>query len=163
MVASRRFFHSAAALRKEVAAAPAGKLAELTLNFASPNRAIVNKKEIKLVTVPGREGALGLEKNAPPMVSELRPGVVRVDYLDNTSEEVFIPGGFAFKHPNNSLDISAPEAVKLDTIDVEALRSANAEAVKALAAAGSDVKAAAEAKIALEVYGALGKSLKISL
>ena len=37
---------------------------ELTLNFAIPHRSIVNKKEVKRVTVPGRDGALGIEKVA---------------------------------------------------------------------------------------------------
>lgn len=105
------------------------------------------------MTVPGRDGALGIEKNSPPLLTELKPGVVRVDFNDSTaSEEFFIPGGFAFKHANNTMDVSAPEGVKLDSIDQEALRAANAEAVKALAAATAGSKAHAEAKIQLELY-----------
>lgn len=74
---------------------------ELTLTLAVPARALVHKKAVKRVTLPGRGGTFGLEKNSPTMVSELRPGIVRVDNLDNTIEEYFIPGGFAFKHANN--------------------------------------------------------------
>jgi F0F1-type ATP synthase epsilon subunit len=163
--AAARGYHASARLCKEAApaAAATGKLAELTLNFAVPHRAIVNKKEVKRVTFPGREGAMGVERNAPPVVSELRPGVVRVDHADNSVEELFIPGGFAFKHPNNSMDISAPEAVKLEHVDVDALRAANAEAGKKLAAAAAGSKEGAEAKIALEVYAALAKALKVTL
>ena len=126
---------------------------ELTLNFAIPHRAIVNKKEVKRVTVPGREGALGIERNSPPLLTELKPGVVRVDFNDSTaSEEYFVPGGFAFKHANNVMDVSAPEGVKLDSVDPDALRAANAEATKALAAATPNSKAQAEAKIQLELF-----------
>ena len=129
------------------------KRAELTLNFAIPHRSIVNKKEVKRVTVPGRDGALGIEKNSPPLLTELKPGVVRVDYNDSTaSEEYFVPGGFAFKHANNVMDVSAPEGVKLDSVDADALRAANAEATKALAAATMGSKAHAEAKIQLELF-----------
>ncbi len=123
------------------------------MNFATPHRAFVVKKEVKRVTVPGRDGAMGIEKNSPPMLTELKPGLVRVDFNDSTpSEEFFVPGGFAFKHANNVMDVSAPEGVKLDSIDADALRAANAEAVKALAAATAGSKAAAEAKIQLEVF-----------
>ena len=123
------------------------------MNFAIPHRAIVNKKEVKRVTVPGREGALGIERNSPPLLTELKPGVVRVDFNDSTaSEEYFVPGGFAFKHANNVMDVSAPEGVKLDSVDPDALRAANAEATKALAAATPNSKAQAEAKIQLELF-----------
>jgi F0F1-type ATP synthase epsilon subunit len=161
-----RAFHTSAAALKEAAApsAPAGgKYAELTLNFALPHRAIVSKKEVKRVTVPGREGTMGVERSAPPIVSELRPGLVRVDFQDNTTEEVFIPGGFAFKHANNSMDISAPEAVKLEHVDVDALRAAASEATKKLAGAAAGSRDATEAKVALEVYAALSKALKVAL
>jgi F0F1-type ATP synthase epsilon subunit len=108
---------------------------------------------VKRVTVPGRDGSLGIEKNSPPLLTELKPGVVRVDYNDSTaSEEYFVPGGFAFKHANNVMDVSAPEGVKLDSVDADALRAANAEATKALAAATMGSKAHAEAKIQLELF-----------
>ncbi len=82
---------------------------------------------------------------------------------DNSIEEVFVPGGFAFKHANNTMDVSAPEAVKLEHVDADALRAANAEAVKKLAGAAAGSREATEAKIALEVYGALGKAMKVQL
>ena len=105
------------------------------------------------MTVPGRDGALGIQKNSPPLLTELKPGVVRVDFNDNSaSQEFFVPGGFAFKHANNVVDVSAPEGVKLDSVDQDALRAANAEATKALAAATLGSKAHAEAKIQLELY-----------
>ena len=162
--AFRRTFHSSSALRKKVEeTAVVGKLEQLTLNFAIPHRAIVNKKEVKSVTIPGRDGVMGVERNAPPIVAELKPGVVRVDFLDNTTEEIFIPGGFAFKHANNLMDISAPEGVKLEHIDADALRARNTEAQQKLASATPGSKDAAEAKITLELYQALSKAAKISI
>jgi F0F1-type ATP synthase epsilon subunit len=160
-----RALHSSARLAKAHSdeQVVVGKLEQLTLNFAIPHRAIVNKREVKSVTIPGRDGVMGVERNAPPLVAELKPGVVRVDFLDNTTEEVFVPGGFAFKHANNTMDISAPEGVKLEHIDVEALRARNAEAVAKLAAAAAGSKDAAEAKIQLELYNALSKSVKVAL
>lgn len=161
---SVRAFHSAA--RSAAAAAPAaaaGVAAELTVTISLPHKPLVAKREVKRVTMPGREGVMGVEKNSPPAVTELGPGVVRVDYMDNTSEEFFIPGGFSFKHANNTMDLSTTEGVKLDLVDVEALRSANAAAVKARDAATVGTKEHAEAKIALELYRTLAQTLKVTI
>ncbi len=161
---SRRFLHASASVRAAAApAASAAKLPELTLNFAIPHRSLVAKKEVKRVTVPGRDGALGVEKNSPPLVTELRPGTVRVDFMDNSSEEFFVPGGFAFKHANNSMDVSAPEGVKLEHVDADALREANKESTKALAAAAAGSKEAAEAKVQLELFRVLAQAAKVQL
>lgn len=138
-------------------------MAELQLNFAIPHRPLVNKKEIKRVTVPGRDGVLGIERNTPAMLTEMQPGVVRVDYMDNSTEEFFVPGGFTFKHPNNTIDISAPDGVKLESIDVEALRAANKAAAGKVASAAAGSKEGAEARVQQEVFKALAQSLKVAL
>lgn len=150
----------------EGAPAPAGSvLPELTLTFAVPSAPIVNKKAVRLVTVPGRGGVFGVEKSMPATLSELQPGLVRIDYADaaTPAEELFVPGGFVFKHANNVLDVSSTEAVKLDQIDTDALRAAYAEASKRKEGAAATSKEAAEANIALEVYRAVAQTLKVTL
>lgn len=155
---------SSSALRAAEAAAPAAAASsELVLNFAVPSKPLVYKKAVKRVTLPGRDGAFGLEKNSPPMLSELKPGVVRVDYEDNTSEEHFIPGGFAFKHPNNVVDVSSPESLKLDQVDAEALKAANQEAQRAKDGATPGSKEFVEAQLSLEVYRILSQAAKVQL
>lgn len=145
-------------------AAPAAtSSSDLVLNLAVPTKALVSGKVVSRVTLPGRDGVFGIEKNSPPMVAELRPGVIRVDFADASSEEFFVPGGFSFKHANNVIDVSTPEGVKLDQIDVDALKAANSEATKARDAAAPGSVAAAEAKLALELYRILGQSLKVQL
>jgi len=94
-------------------------------------------------------------------VAELGPGVVRVDYLPDSagatpaSDEWFIPGGFAFKHADNSMDVSTIEGVRLDLVDTEALRAAATDAAKRRDAAAAGSKEAAEAKLALETFRTL--------
>lgn len=161
--ALRGFRTSARALAEASPAAPAAAGVELVLNLAVPSKALVSKKAVLRVTLPGRGGTFGLEKNSPPVLAELRPGVVRVDHLDSTIEEHFVPGGFAFKHANNVIDVSAPESVALDQIDVDALRAANIEATKKRDGAAAGTKEYAEAVLALEVYKALGQAVKATL
>lgn len=158
---SRSFHSSVLSLAEAAKASATAVQPELVLNFAVPNRTLVSKKQVKRVTVPGRDGALGLERNSPPTLSELRPGVVRVDFADGATEDFFVPGGFLFKHASNVVDVSAPEGFKLDTIDVDALRAANIETAKKVAAATPGSRAHAEAKIEAEVYKILSQSLKI--
>jgi F-type H+-transporting ATPase subunit epsilon len=161
--AARRALHVSAAARAEAATPEAAAASELVLNLAVPARALVFKKAVKRVTLPGRGGTFGLEKNSPPVLSELRPGIVRVDHLDNSVEEYFIPGGFAFKHANNVIDVSSPESAALDQIDADALRAANSEATKKRDGAAPGSKEHAEANLALETYKALGQALKVQL
>lgn len=160
-----RSFTSTAAARAAVspAAAKAGVLDELTLSLALPHRSLVANKAVLRVTVPGKDGVLGIEKNSPPLLSELKAGVIRVDYKDNTSEEFFVPGGFAFKHANNKMDVSAPEGVKLENVDVDVLRKEAGEAAKELAAAAPGSKPYAEARLALDLYKVLGQAVKITV
>jgi hypothetical protein len=59
--------------------------------------------------------------------------------------------------------VSTVEGVKLDQVDVDALRSANAEAVKRRDAAAAGSKEQAEAKLALETFRTLALALKITV
>lgn len=118
---------------------------------------------MKMVTVPGRDGVFAVEKSSPPIISELRPGLLRVDHLNGDVQEFFVPGGFVFNHAGNKCDVSVPEGVSLDDIDTERVRSelAGWAAKKAGAAAGS--KQAAEADAALEVLTTLAKTVGVSV
>ena len=64
---------------------------ELVFNLSVPDRSLVAGKEVTRVTLPGRAGVFGVEKNMPPMVSELRPGAIMVEYTSSEKEEFFIP------------------------------------------------------------------------
>lgn len=159
-----RAFSSARLVAAAEKAAPAAAASEnLVVTFALPNRAVVSKKELKRVTVPAKEGVIGLERSAPTGVYELGPGQVTLDHVDGSREDYFIPGGWVFKHQDNSVDLSSVEAVKMENVDVEALRSANADALKRRDAAAPGSKEQAEAKISIELYRTLGQTLKVNL
>jgi len=119
----------------------------------------VEKRTVKRVTVPSAEGELGLEKDGPASLLELRPGIVDVLNEDDTSDKWFIPGGFAFYNPDNTLAVSTPEGVSVDEIDEDAIKSElNAWSAK-LSSAESGSKAEAEATIVVDMYRELQASL----
>lgn len=157
---ARRSFHTTrVALAEEAAGAAAGNF---VLNFSVPRQPLLQNEEVVRVTVPGRAGVYGIAKNSPPTVSELRPGVVSIDFAEKDREVFFIPGGFAFSD-KNSVDISTPEAVSLNDVDPEAVKREYeaAKAKKDAAQAGS--KEAAQADIQIELYRSLAFELNISL
>lgn len=160
-VARRTVHTTRAALAEDVEDAASS---EMLLTLAVPDKALVEKRPIFRVTVPGRAGTFGIQKRSPAMISELRPGVVDVDF-DGKGDSVkyFVPGGFAFTHPDNRCDISAPEAVLLEDIDADLVRTKAEEARQAKDAATSGSKEEAQAAIALEVYKGIGHAVGISV
>lgn len=143
--------------------AAAAKNENLVLRLSSPTASLVAGKEVKLVTVPGADGVYAVGRNAPPMLSELKPGVVSIEYLDGQKEKFFIPGGFAFTNRDNTLEISTPEGVSMDDIDVDALKSEVAAAKSKLAAAEKGSREEAEARLALRLYKTMGFALKVQI
>lgn len=65
-----------------------------TFELVSPENLVLSG-EASLVTVPGREGDLGIMANHAPLMTSLRPGLIDVDMTDGKSESFFVRGGFA--------------------------------------------------------------------
>eukprot|EP00500_Bicosoecida_sp_ms1_P009805 CAMPEP_0203823840 /NCGR_PEP_ID=MMETSP0115-20131106/50227_1 /ASSEMBLY_ACC=CAM_ASM_000227 /TAXON_ID=33651 /ORGANISM="Bicosoecid sp, Strain ms1" /LENGTH=185 /DNA_ID=CAMNT_0050732873 /DNA_START=49 /DNA_END=606 /DNA_ORIENTATION=- len=164
VLARRSIATTRAALAEEAEEAHANVDGDMLLTFAVPDKALVQKRAIFRVTVPGRAGTFGIQKRSPPMLAELRPGVVDVDF-DGKGDSVqyFVPGGFAFTHADNTVDVSAPEAVLLEDIDADLVRSEAEKAKQAKDAAASGSPEEAKAAIASEVYKALGHALGVSV
>ena len=74
--------------------------------------------------LPALTGDFGVMPGHVPTVAQLRPGVVTVHKtLDKDIDKYFVSSGFAFVHADSSTDVCAVEAVKLDDLDPEAVRS----------------------------------------
>jgi F0F1-type ATP synthase epsilon subunit len=67
--------------------------ADLHLSLAVPSRVLVNNKVVSRVTLPGRGGVMGVERGVPPFGSELKPGVILVEYEKGEAEKFFVPVG----------------------------------------------------------------------
>ncbi len=74
--------------------------------------------------LPALTGDFGVMPGHVPTVAQLRPGVITVHKtLDKEVEKYFVSSGFAFVHADSSADVCAIEAVKLEDLDPEAVRS----------------------------------------
>lgn len=160
---ARRPFHVTSAALAEEAGDSLGD-GEMRLNFSVPAHSIIANKPVFRVTVPGRAGTYGIQARSPASLSELRPGVVDVEFAGKDENvKYFIPGGFAFTHGDNSVDVSAPDAFLLEDIDADLVRSKAEELRQARDNAADGSFEEAEAKVGLEVYKALSHELGLGI
>jgi F-type H+-transporting ATPase subunit delta len=132
---------------------------QLVLNFYIPSQDIVEAKPAHMVTVPGVAREMGVLAQHVPTMTELRPGTVQIHYTPDKVERYFVSGGFVFVHPNSVMDIAAVEAVPLEQLDPQAVKSAFLKAQKDLADAKEDAEKV-EAEIAYNVFHAMNYALE---
>jgi F-type H+-transporting ATPase subunit epsilon len=83
--------------------------------LVSPEKILVSE-EAKMVVVPGEHGDFGVLVNHAPLLSGIRPGVVRVTSAAGEERKIFVAGGFADVTPN-LLSLLAEEAIDVAQID----------------------------------------------
>jgi F-type H+-transporting ATPase subunit delta len=161
-VAGRRAFQSSSRVLAEDAAEGA-EATKVTLNFAVPHQAIYESTEVDLVIVPGVTGEYGVTAGHTPIISELKPGLVQIFHDENDEpEKYFVSGGFSFTHANSVTDLSAVEAVKLEDLDEDAVRSGLSSFKAAMDAATPETQDHALAQIGFEVHEAMCDALGIT-
>jgi F-type H+-transporting ATPase subunit epsilon len=62
--------------------------------LVSPEHLLVSER-VEMVVVPGTEGDFGVLPRHTPMISTVRPGVIRVYERGAVKDSIFVSGGFA--------------------------------------------------------------------
>ncbi|MCA3217004.1 MAG: F0F1 ATP synthase subunit epsilon [Burkholderiales bacterium] len=98
--------------------------------------------EADFVVLPGEAGELGIYPKHTPLITRIRPGVVRIKQTGKTEEDqVFVAGGILEVQPN-TVTVLADTAIRAKDLDevkaTEALRAAE----EARRNAGSDLEIA---------------------
>lgn len=86
----------------------------------------------EFVVLPGEAGELGIMPGHTPLLTRIKPGVVRVKMQDGSEELVFVAGGMLEVQPN-LVTVLADTAIRgkdLDDQKAEAAKSAAEEALK---------------------------------
>ncbi len=125
-----------------------------TLHFSlvSPEREVFSGA-VQQVVVPGTEGDFGVLAHHAPLMSTIKPGLLRI-FTGEREVRMFINGGFADVTPAG-LTILAEDAVDLAQQDAGALEQQLQSAREELAAAGQDAPRRAAAQHALARLTAL--------
>ena len=119
----------------------------LRLSIVTPNGEIFNK-DVKSVTLPGKEGEFGVLPNHAALVSSLTVGVIEIEKKDALKEAIAINWGHV-KVSEDSVDILVDGAVALSGNDDSDI-SAKLEEAKNLVNSVQDANvsmAAVEARI----------------
>jgi len=104
---------------------------KVAFELVSPE-ALVLSRDVEMVVVPGSEGDFGVLPRHTPLISNVRPGVLRVCESGQVTERIFVAGGFAEVTPARCT-VLADEAMPVAEID-------RAAAEKALRDAQDDLK-----------------------
>jgi len=91
----------------------------LKFELVSPERLLLSE-EVEQVTVPGTEGEFGVLAHHAPVMTALRPGLIKVTGGEAGTRNVFVWGGFAEVN-EHGLTILAEEAQMIEDVDFEAL------------------------------------------
>lgn len=115
--------------------------------LVSPEKLLISE-EVQHVVVPGVEGEFGVLAHHAPLLSVLKPGVVKVFKTEGGEpERLYVKGGFADVNPKG-LTILADEATPMSEFDVARLDAAIKDAEAAVASAeGEETKRRAEQKL----------------
>ena len=66
----------------------------LTFELVSPAK-LVFSDQVNMVVVPGKEGYFGVLPKHMPMISDLRPGILKISKDNEFEKSYFIEGGVA--------------------------------------------------------------------
>ncbi|MBL4567327.1 MAG: F0F1 ATP synthase subunit epsilon [Porticoccus sp.] len=87
---------------------------------------------VELVVVTGSEGELGIAFGHAPLLTDLKPGPVRIIKQEGGEEIYYLSGGFLEVQPN-TISILADTALRADDLDEAAALEAKKQAEQDLA------------------------------
>ena len=120
----------------------------LQFELVSPEKLLVSEK-VEMVVVPGSEGDLGILPEHSPLISNVRPGVIKIYEKDAITKNIFVAGGFC-EISIDSCTVLATEAIPVDDInkDLALKRRKKAHELKIDSIEGSGKRILREIQIA---------------
>ena len=85
---------------------------------------IVFSNETEMVILPSYEGDMGILKNHIPIITFLRPGVIKVKKIDENYENFFVEDGI-IEFYNNNLSVLSSKAINTKNLSKDYLENLN--------------------------------------
>jgi len=101
----------------------------MEVNIVAPDKIVFSEKNAKLVTLPGMEGNLGIMDKHSPIITFLRPGLIKIDGESNSS--FFITGG-VIDFQDDKLNILTDLVFNTNEINSDVVNKLKSEAEKKL-------------------------------
>jgi len=100
------------------------------IEIISPEK-IIFSDSAKMIKIPSYEGDMSILKDHISIITFLRPGLVKVEKINNDFEEFFVQDG-TIEFFNNTLILLSASAINLKNLSKEFLENLNKEAEKEL-------------------------------
>lgn len=97
--------------------------------IVAPDKIVFSEKNAKLVTLPGMEGNLGVMDKHSPIITFLRPGLVKIESESNNS--FFITGG-VIDFKDDKLNILTDLVFNMNEINSDVVNNLKSEAEEKL-------------------------------
>jgi len=88
---------------------------KVQFELVAPEKLLLSEP-VEMVVVPGEEGDFGVLHQHAPLISGVRPGVIKVHNGGKVTEQIFVSGGFAEVTPARCT-VLAEQAVPVADID----------------------------------------------
>ena len=125
-------------------------MATLKVDVVSAEKSLYSG-EAKFVVLPGEAGELGILPGHTPLISRIRPGVVKIVHEDGTEESIFVAGGLLEVQPKH-VTVLSDTAIRAADLDEAKAETARKKAQEALAKATDKADiAVVEAELAMLV------------
>lgn len=106
------------------------------LNVVS-SEAEIYSGTVKAIQVTGSEGELGIHPGHAPLITGIKPGMVRVLKEDGSEDLIYVAGGLLEVQPN-AITVLADTAVRADELDQATAEQAKKNAEERIANGGED-------------------------
>jgi ATP synthase F1 epsilon subunit len=101
----------------------------MEINIVAPDKIVFSEKNAKLVTLPGMEGNLGIMDKHTPIITFLRPGLIKIEGEINNS--FFVTGG-VIDFQDDKLNILTDLVFNTNEINSDVVNKLKSEAEKKL-------------------------------
>ena len=101
------------------------------IEIVSPEHVIFSDESVQEVALPSYEGEMGILKDHIPIISFLRPGIVKILKLSKNVNSFFVQDG-TIEFYNNNLTILSTKIVNIKDLKKEKIDQLIAEAEKIL-------------------------------
>tara|TARA_B100001248_G_scaffold235982_1_gene199088 strand:+ start:492 stop:875 length:384 start_codon:yes stop_codon:yes gene_type:complete len=101
----------------------------MEVNIVAPDKIVFSEKNAKLVTLPGMEGNLGIMDKHSPIITFLRPGLIKIEGESNNS--FFITGG-VIDFKDDKLNILTDLVFNMNEINSDVVNNLKSEAEEKL-------------------------------
>ena len=101
-----------------------------SIEIVNPEKSFLSKDNVSEVIVPAFEGVIGILKDHIPIISFLKPGIVKV-FIANEEENYYVEDGIV-EFKNNSLSILTSSIFNLKDADKNYINKAISDSEKEL-------------------------------